>query len=68
MKGINVIDRIDLNDEGKIKAIKGHIEPIKVIEVSELQKKFLNHTYTKETMNVIHEIEWKELELDYCGG
>jgi hypothetical protein len=70
MKGFNKIDKIEFNDKGELIAVKGHIEPVKVIEITEMNRKFLNHQFKKETLMEIHNAEWKVLDniIDYAGG
>ena len=69
MKGLNVIDEIEFNEQGLLKSVKGHIEPISIKRVD--RHSFLDHTFTKETLMTIHEASWKEFDeegIEYCGG
>jgi hypothetical protein len=67
-----VIDKreFNVNDDGSIQPIayKGH--RIKVIEISEMNRTYLNHQFKKETLMTIHEANWKLIDniIDYCGG
>lgn len=71
MKGYNKIDKIEFNDKGELISVKGHIESFKVIEITEMNRTYLNHQFKKETLMTIHSVFWlNELEsvIDYCGG
>jgi len=65
-----VVDKseIIINNDGTIQPIAFKGRMIKVIEISEMNRKFLNHQYSKETLMTIHEAEWKSIGLEYCGG
>ena len=65
MKGYNKIDKIEFNDDGTFKSIKGHIEPIKVIEVMDMNKEFMSHRFKSSTLKVMF---WSQLNIDYAGG
>ena len=64
MKGFNVIDRIDFNDDGSFKSIKGHVETVKVEIVPNFQNSF-----DERTLKVMF---WEQFATDkkdfYCGG
>jgi hypothetical protein len=63
-----VVDEVELNDEGNVKALKGRV--VKVIEISDMNRNFLNHQFSKDTLMEIHKAEWKVLDniIDYAGG
>jgi hypothetical protein len=67
-----VIDKreFNVNDDGSIQPIayKGH--RVKVIEISDMNRTFLNHQFKKETLITIHKSEWKLIDniIDYAGG
>lgn len=65
MKGYNKIDRIEFNDDGSFKSIKGHIEPVKVIEIVDMNKEFMSHRFKPSTLNIMF---WSQFDIDYCGG
>ena len=69
MKGINIIDKriyeVDENFNEKLIGIKGHIEPVKVIEINDLDKSFMKHRFNNETLKNLF---WSQFELDYIGG
>jgi len=69
MKGINVIDKMEFNNDGNLTSMKDHIEPISIKRTD--RHYFLDHTFTKETLMTIHEASWKEFDeegIEYCGG
>jgi hypothetical protein len=67
MNGFNKIDKIEFNDKGELIAVKGHIEPVKVIEINDMNKEFMSHNFNSETLKIMFWAQ-DEIELDYCGG
>jgi hypothetical protein len=47
-------------------AMKGKV--VKVIEVPDMLWKFTKHQFHKDTIQIINECVWEDVELDYCGG
>jgi hypothetical protein len=63
-----VVDGYDIEDMNNFKVV-GHIQ--RVIEISDMDRTFLNHQYTKNTLMTIHKCFWiVDLDsiVDYCGG
>ena len=60
------IDEVELNDDSHIAALKGH--RVKVIEVPDMLWEFTKHQFHKDTLHILNECIWKELEIEYCGG
>lgn len=58
-----VIDGIELNDKGETIAVKGKV--VKVIEIDDLDRTFLDHKFSKNTLRTMF---WAEHRLEYCGG
>ena len=54
--------QIDINDDGSFKtiAMKG-----KFVEVKDLDKEFLSHKFSSETLKTMF---WAQFETDYIGG
>jgi hypothetical protein len=67
MKGYNKIDKVEFNDKGELIAVKGHIEPVKVIEITEMNKEFMSHKFNRETLKLMFWSQ-EDIELDYIGG
>lgn len=65
MNGFNKIDEIKFDDEGNLISVKGHIEPVKVIELCDMNKEFLSHRFDRETRKVMF---WSQFRINYCGG
>lgn len=63
MKHILKVDAVELNDKGKVIAAKGHM--VKVIELNELEQKFMSHEFGSRTLKVMF---WAQFNLNYCGG
>lgn len=69
MIGVNLIDEIEFDDNGNLKAVKGHIEPIKCHVIGEGYKNKKGLTFSKETVMTLHEVSWREFNgIEYCGG
>jgi hypothetical protein len=66
-----VIDKreVIVNDDLTIQPIayKGHIEPVKVIEITEMSKEFMSHKFNRETLKIMFWSQ-EDIELDYIGG
>lgn len=56
------VDKIELNDEGKVVSAKGRV--VKVIDLKDLDTNFLSHRFSKETLNIMF---WAQFELDYMN-
>ena len=69
MKGVNIIDKreFEIDNLGNVKPVawKGHIEPVKVIEINELESTFLSHKFDKNTIKLMF---FAQFDIDYCGG
>ena len=57
---VNVIDRIEFNDDGSFKSVKGHVETVKVVIHHNLPNYFSNLT--------LRVMFWSQFNIDYCGG
>lgn len=61
-----VVNEIELNDLGQTVALKGKV--VKVVEVPDMLWEFTKHQFHKDTLYILNECIWKEVDLDYCGG
>jgi hypothetical protein len=64
IKRVNVIDRIDFNDDGSFKSVKGHVETVKI----EIVPNF-NQCFEDRTLKVMFWEQFCDDDKDfYCGG